>query len=425
MTRQRQKKDRNNTLVEAASHLGRATNLEELIDWLLSAVCRQFRCKACSISTVDEATGDLLLRSSEPDLRDGPPIRIPRGKGIAGRVFATGEPDNTADAGADPEHYTKVQERARSGTRAMMTVPLMDGNRRLGVAQALNPIGRGRRKFRPKELEIFEAFAGLAGVTLCRIEHQRQEIRNAELRRELRIAAELVEGILPPKAGVFAGIGYRAFVLQANTVGGDFFIAEETASGIRFFALGDVCGHGIPAAIDMARVSTVIHGRLPELDRMGLAPWTSSLNDVLQGMVQQCRFTAAIFLAIGPKTVELVIAGHRPPLLWLRPDGTTLGLIPQNPPLGVRSSTTWSALSVPRKTFHTCLMMSDGIFERRNTSGQFFEDFAWPLPSRDRTPTVEDFEAFLDVFQDFAAGGALQDDATALWISVEPSDPAG
>lgn len=413
------KNDPRASLVEAARKLGGARDLDELIDWLLVAVCRELACEACSISLEDKETRDLLMRSSDPRLRQAGPMRIPRGQGIAGRVFASRIAENVSDAEHDPDHFGGI-DRVAGPPRAMMTVPLLDGADCFGVIQVLNPVGR--QAFSGEEVWLFEAFAGLLGVTVRRLEAQREAIARAEIDRELRIANNLVRGLLPPTSGEFAGARYRAIWQPSRGVGGDFFLAESLGDGTLLFALCDVCGHGIPAAVEMARVSTVIRSRLSELGAMDLAGWVENLNRGLHGTMQRCQFTGAAFLLLRPDSGEMLVAGHTVPTLWLSTGVVARGLIRRHRALGLRADGPFEAFRFARGEFGGCLMVSDGVLERRNREGEFFGETRAGNSLTVELPNERDFDGFVRAFLEFGGDLEAQDDVTLLWIVANRVD---
>jgi len=86
------------TLLGVAASLSAPGDFDVLLANILEGAHEVMHCAACSISLPDAATGDLLIHSTGRDWRKEGPWRLPKGQGIAGRVFETREPLNTADA---------------------------------------------------------------------------------------------------------------------------------------------------------------------------------------------------------------------------------------------------------------------------------------------------------------------------------------
>jgi len=78
---------------------------------------------------------------------------------------------------------------------------------------------------------------------------------------ELRIAHEIQLGLLPANLSAVAqgsGLDIDGILQPARGVGGDFYEVTRTANGQVLFVMGDVSGQGVPAAILMTVILTVI-----------------------------------------------------------------------------------------------------------------------------------------------------------------------
>ena len=169
------------TLLGVAASLSGSGNFDVLLANILQGAHEVMRCAACSVSLPDPATGDLLIHGTQRDWRR------------EGRVFETCKPVNTADATQHPEHYKGTGAEAGLPTKALLTIPLMDGASCRGVMQAMNP--RGRPQFNEEDMRIFIAFGSLVSVTLGRrqteAEARVRAIEEAERRAELELARQV------------------------------------------------------------------------------------------------------------------------------------------------------------------------------------------------------------------------------------------
>ena len=75
-------------LIDAARSLSGAADIDELVGQILSSSRDVMQCWACSVSLPDPETGDLIIRGTQAELK-GQVLRVPPGKGIAGRVYRT------------------------------------------------------------------------------------------------------------------------------------------------------------------------------------------------------------------------------------------------------------------------------------------------------------------------------------------------
>ncbi|QXJ19864.1 SpoIIE family protein phosphatase [Actinomadura graeca] len=199
----------------------------------------------------------------------------------------------------------------------------------------------------------------------------RQRRRIAE---ERHIAVELQRAILPLPRGPRALPGLRAAVryLPARSesrVGGDWYEAAALPGGEVFLAIGDVSGHGLPAAAQMARLRNALSG----LTCTGAAPdrllgWLNRLLLERPSPDRRSAPTASVIAARyepGPRVLTWAQAGHPPPLLMRGgraellepPEGVLLGAL-EKPCLD---------LAITRLEHGDLLVFyTDGLIERRD-----------------------------------------------------------
>src|SRR5215831_8486982 len=282
-------------LIDAARSLSSAMDVDELIASILASSREVMHCQACSICLPDPATGDLLIRGTQPELRNKI-LRVPPGKGIVGRVFRTRRPEQTLDAQKDSDHYSGIGLETNVTARAMLTIPLEDRQICLGVMQALNPIDRDR--FDEFDEEVFLAFGSLIATTLTRIREQeaatKKEIEEAYRKAELSIARTAQFSFMPAAVFETSDFHIGVFQEQAADIGGDFYTYYQLLDGSLLVAVGDETGKGIPAALESARVSTLISLRVASCTRERFAEWLCEINDVLYATAEKAHSLTAL-----------------------------------------------------------------------------------------------------------------------------------
>jgi serine phosphatase RsbU (regulator of sigma subunit) len=195
-------------------------------------------------------------------------------------------------------------------------------------------------------------------------ELEEQQLRLAE---ELSFAGRLQEIILPvpeesmPLPGLRVAVRYLPAEL-AGRVGGDWYHTQRLRDGSVLLAVGDVAGHGLPAAAVMAQLRhalsalTVATGDPARLLTM--------LNTVVCEQVSPQTLATAVVARYDPVTRRLAWAqaGHPPCLLFregvahrlTRPSGVILGAVPD---ATYRTATTQLAPG------DLLLMYTDGLVE--------------------------------------------------------------
>jgi hypothetical protein len=170
-------------------------------------------------------------------------------------------------------------------------------------------------------------------------------------------------GSLPKLVGTEISAQYVTASSEA-CLGGDWYEGFLLGDGKIALIVGDVVGHGITAAADMALIrgmmSALLHARID----------TSRIFTDLTSVLNQCDSpllaTAALAVIDVPaSTVTFATAGHPPPLLRL-PDGSVERLDTANGMMiGVSSKLIGTVDAAPFPTGAQLLMYTDGLVERR------------------------------------------------------------
>jgi signal transduction histidine kinase/CheY-like chemotaxis protein/serine phosphatase RsbU (regulator of sigma subunit) len=205
-----------------------------------------------------------------------------------------------------------VQETAHS-VRACVSQPLRghDGN----VIGSLGMLWPTPRDFEPAELEMFAKTARMTQLAVDRL-------RSAQ--REHRIAVDFQEHLLDLDRGSTAAVVAAVYQPggEAMRVGGDWYLVVPMQQpGQIAISVGDVVGHGLPAAIVMSRLraavaATALTGADPDavlsaLDRFATAIPGARCATVSYAVID----TGQPGMADGTGRISYTCAGHPYPLL--------------------------------------------------------------------------------------------------------------
>jgi serine phosphatase RsbU (regulator of sigma subunit) len=240
-----------------------------------------------------------------------------------------------------------------TGTASLLTVPVLAGGRILG-ALAFSFASEGM----PGEdvVSIAETLADLTAQAL-----ERASLYEAELAAAHQLQQALMPKIPARLPGVDIGACYRP-AEQGHDVGGDWYDIFELPTGRIGFAVGDVVGHDLEAAVAMGRLQQLLR----YVAMSGACP-----AEVLQALNDACStVTGTDFATLGyaeydpaEAVITYACAGH-PPLLLVA-DGHAAYLNEgRSGPLGFQDGPRSQArLSVPSGTM--LVWYSDGLIERR------------------------------------------------------------
>lgn len=164
----------------------------------------------------------------------------------------------------------------------------------------------------------------------------RTESALAALRREVDIAGDIQQRLLPKAFPARNGLDMFAQVTPAKEMGGDFYDFFDLPSGHVAIVVADVAGKGVPAAFVMAVIRTLVRSKAALLEHP--ARCLAAVNDALCQHEFSGMFVSVFYAVLDVETGILLYsnAGHLPPILargdtgkgeYLRSDmGVVLGV---------------------------------------------------------------------------------------------------
>lgn len=282
-------------------------------------------------------------------------------------------------------------------------------------------MNRGAFDFLTKPID-FEDLEITLNKTIEELDRAKEAARTrdslAKLEQELTVANRIQQAMLPRGLPMFPGraeFELAARMLPAREVAGDFYDFFPLDGRRLGFAIGDVSGKGVPAALFMslARIlikSTALEGHPP-------APCLERVNRLLYRENQSHQFVTAFYGVLHTATgrVDYACAGHHPPFLVApdaRPRRITQagGMV-----LGIMESALYDSASVSLRPGDCLFVYTDGVTEAFDASRMMYgEARLIEALSRPRESASALIAAVVRDVEAFAAGACQSDDITAL-----------
>jgi len=180
---------------------------------------------------------------------------------------------------------------------------------------------------------------------------------------ELKAAARVQERFRPKRAPGLGTLEVAGDCLAGGGVGGDFYDFLQPAPGRLVLILGDVSGHGLPAALMMAALQASLRA-LYALPSIGLAERIRAANRLFLECTAEEHY-AGLFVGEyddDSGRLRYVNCGHTPPLL-VRDDGAVERLAPTGMPLGMFEPWSGRSAEVRLAAGDTLALVTDGIPE--------------------------------------------------------------
>jgi serine phosphatase RsbU (regulator of sigma subunit)/putative effector of murein hydrolase LrgA (UPF0299 family) len=197
------------------------------------------------------------------------------------------------------------------------------------------------------------------------VQAQHEQVRERErIAQELRTAHEIQQAFLPKDVPVLAGWRLAPYYQPAREVGGDFYDFLPFADGQLGLVIGDVTGHGVPAALVMATVHTMLRTAAREGSSPGGV--LAQVNELLFAETPPEMFVTCFYAVLDPASGQLryANAGHEPPFR-LR-EGTAAELWATGMPLGMMPDKHYDEHETTLTPGECLLFYSDGLVEAHN-----------------------------------------------------------
>ena len=244
------------------------------------------------------------------------------------------------------------------------------------------------------------------------------------LKEALTVAQEVQRSLLPEKPPQIEGLDVAGMSLYCDDTGGDYF--DYPHLGIEAdelgLAVGDVSGHGVPAALLMTTARAFLRQRAQHGGSLGAV--VGDANNLLAEDVRLSgRFMTLFLFAIDLKThtARWVRAGHDPALVYLPSEDKFSELAGDTGlPLGVDGDWEYIEEHTNLESGSIILIGTDGIWEAMNAQGEMFgkERLNTILRSNKDKTSQEILDFILQSLKDFTAETGFEDDVTLAIVKV-------
>jgi serine phosphatase RsbU (regulator of sigma subunit) len=315
--------------------------------------------------------------------------------------------------------------RRRRGERPAVLVLATDGRRSNVDSQLIDEVddfvngSRGpdvlltrlRRALRTRESlqELSRKNAELEGL------YTRLEGLAGRMAAELRLAANLQRSLLPqafqhPKLEVA-----REFI-PFREIGGDYYDLIPLGEDRIAFAIGDVMGKGVPAALLAANLKACLHAQLPSGETRP-EELVARVNRLFWEVTPKGLFASLVFAVLDMErgTLRYVNAGHDHPLL-VRADGNVEVLAKGGTVLGLVEDSAYERGESTVGPGDVLVLYSDGVSDRANHAGEAYgaERLKEAMVRTRNEPARIALYSLLGEVQGWADGAAPEDDMTLV-----------
>ncbi len=357
------------TVVNVTRALSKAVGLDQVLPAVLDCLFQLFVQVDRGFVVMRDAAGQLAPRAIKlRNPKDDELIKVSRT--IVNYVLDRKQAVISSDAGMD-SRFDMSQSIADFRIRSLMCAPLIDSDGNpLGVIQ-LDTLRR-TTGFNEQDLEVLSVAAMQASLAVENDRlHQNAEIQR-EMHRDLELAHEVQHGFLPQGRPQIPGYMFYDYYHPAQQVGGDYYDYVELKDGRVVVFVADVVGHGIAAALLMAKLSA--EARFAVATEADIAQAMRKLNAAIEGLDLD-RFATLVMAMIDPSDnrVTIINAGHSQPIIR-RADGTISQLSTEfsSLPVGILPDVVYTPFEFVLNSGDCILLHTDGVNEAFNREHEQF-----------------------------------------------------
>jgi serine phosphatase RsbU (regulator of sigma subunit)/anti-sigma regulatory factor (Ser/Thr protein kinase) len=253
-----------------------------------------------------------------------------------------------------------------------LVVPLISQGELIGLLD-LGP-RLSDQEYSREDRRLLDKLAGQAApaVRVAQlVREQESEVRARErLEQELRVAQLIQQQFLPKRVPELRGWQFAAYYHAAREVGGDFYDFIELPNGQVALVIGDVTGHGVPAALVMATTRSILRSDAPRL--VSPAAVLARANALLHGDIPPNMFVTCLYAVLEPATGKLRYANAGHDLPYVRGDRGVRDLRATGMPLGLMSDMSYEEKETVLEPGEGLLLHRDGIAEAHDPERNMF-----------------------------------------------------
>jgi sigma-B regulation protein RsbU (phosphoserine phosphatase) len=420
---------------EVSKAMAEKVGMDKVLEHIITSTVKTTSADAGAILMIDEYEDILKVRAvsgffpplySVPDIVKtaisrleayfkSTPIRL--GETIFGECQKAGQPIFIRNS-LDDQRLKNNTKNDTLYVNCAILIPLIVQTRVLGVLAVLN---RDRNKFfTDNDYTHLTTFGEYAALTIDFVNTYMQLLEKKEIEREIGIAADIQQKLLPKKLPKIKNAVLEAYSVPAKGVSGDYYDAFQLKGGKLALVICDVAGKGVPAALVMVMIRSILH-LIASSDRevQTMLTW---VNRGISGEIDIDHYATMSILTYDQNTSEIVYsnAAHHPLLIFRHATKQVETLDTEGLPIGIEKSTAYTQKKIKLDPGDLIILYTDGIIEAMNAKGEQYSTERFQNLIRDNAGLTP--KELLDVLKEdldgFVKNAKQHDDQTLLLMKV-------
>lgn len=286
------------------------------------------------------------------------------------------------------------------------------------VGAALGLLNKTGGPFTSPDMKLARAIAEQGGAQIENALLLQETLAQARIQTEMELAERVQRRLLPQKLPREPGLDLAARSQPALQVGGDFYDFICGVGRPFTFAVGDVSGKGMSAALVMSMMHTAIRGMGSRSPQPAPATIAAQANEQLYDDLTEVGAFVTMFVGQydgATRLLNFANAGHSPviycpkggPARLLEADGPAIGVLPVN---------LCEDYSLPLQPGDLLIAATDGFSEAENAAQEMFgyERLLRLAESIAAMRAPEILDALFAAVEEFSGGHPQDDDQTVV-----------
>ncbi len=358
------------SLLEFSHQLSYIKNINEILIRIKEEVGRSLGINILKIWITDEKYLHLIDRATIPE---NFLTNYEKAKIITNKLFKkSSEPAMLSYAFYQDYGLNENEIEIISKCGINLSVPLFIHNNLIGCLNFGSKISG--KAYSDEDLDLLKTISVQTAISLENYRLEKEELGKKKIEEELLIARKIQTGLLPESNFKNENINISGISVPARIIGGDFFDVIKSGLDKIYSLVADVSGKGIPAAIYMSKVQSIIQFATTVMENP--RDILIEINKQIFEQIERKYFITIIFLLFDFSNMHLKVcrAGHLPMLLFR--DGNIEKINPRGIGLGLENGKIFEKeleeFIIPIKKNDIYFIYSDGLTECFNEKNEEF-----------------------------------------------------
>jgi len=356
-------------LYDISQNLRFISEIDDLIDLILERVNKTLNAHHCSVLLLTEDKSALELKMMKGiTLPTGITIRLKPDEGIIGYALKTGEVVLVNDV-ANDERFKNIEGETK--IHSLLCAPLILSGQPIGVINVVDK-QEENKQFLEEDKNLLKSIASQLSITIENFYLQKELMEKERMAKELEIAHDIQKSLFPSERPQLKNFSVDFNNIPAKECGGDYYDFIELSEELTGFAIADVSGKGVPAALIMVMARTILRGEASA--KLKPDELIGRLNNRLSDTIVHGRFITFFYGILESSSGLFTFSngGHNYPYLYRASSGKIEELELDGMLLGVMTNNEYESLEIKLELGDILVMYTDGVTEAQNSNQELF-----------------------------------------------------